>query len=161
MPGCSPIYINIAFTYYRERKIKEARHFAFEANKNHKYNLLAEFIFAVTEEKLLDQIDSLEEIIQIEEKYARGYCAIGRSYMELGRPNDAVKYLQKSIEIAPSYVKPRFLLGKLFYSILNFKEAKTHLEECIKMSPRHSKAYCYLGNICFKTCDYDTAIVFY
>ncbi len=59
MPGCSPIYLNIAFTYYREKMPKQARHYAFEANKNQKYNLLAQFIFAVTEERLLDQIDYL------------------------------------------------------------------------------------------------------
>lgn len=77
MPSCRNLYLYIAFTYYREKKIKEARHYAFNANKNQKFNLLAEFIFAVTEEKLLDQVDHLEQIILAEKNYARAWYAIG------------------------------------------------------------------------------------
>jgi UDP-galactopyranose mutase len=62
-----------------------------------KYNLLAEFIFAITEEKKLDQIDCLEEIVLVEEKYARAWSAIGQTYYELNRLEDSAKYLKKCI----------------------------------------------------------------
>jgi tetratricopeptide (TPR) repeat protein len=83
--------------------------------------MLAEFIFAITEEKLLDQIDRLKEIIQVEEKYSRAYCAIGHCYMELNRPEDSAKYLRNSISLSPTYAKPRYLLGKLFYKVINYR----------------------------------------
>jgi tetratricopeptide (TPR) repeat protein len=70
---------------------------------------------------------------------------LGRSYIELGRFQDAVKELAYSIELKSDFAPSHFELGNAFYKQMNYPGAINEYKKAVALDPQHYMALNNLG----------------
>ena len=65
---------------------------------------------------------------------------IGRTYLDMGRPEEAIASLKEAVSITPNYGKARLELAKTFRGMGRHSEAKKQLEMVVQLLPETEDA---------------------
>ena len=104
---------------------------------------LAEYL--VSDERYIDAIDVLKQIIDIDSKNKPARLLIGDCYRALDRNQMALdQYLQSSV-IDPADAEPLFRAGTLYIKTKQFREARRQFERVLNINPKYPLVHYQLG----------------
>ena len=90
-------------------------------------------------------IESYQESIIINPKYAQAHFNLGRSFQDLGETDKAVKSYEKAISINPEYAEAHNNLGIIFQSSGKLDAAVKSYEKAVQTKPEYLEAIYSLG----------------
>ena len=92
--------------------------------------------------KVEDAIAECKRAIEVDPEFGNPYNDIGAYLIELGRPDEAIRWLERAIE-APRYDPrhfPHFNLGRVYYAKGMFSRARQCFQEALRIEPRYALA---------------------
>ncbi|NEN93264.1 MAG: tetratricopeptide repeat protein, partial [Okeania sp. SIO3H1] len=90
--------------------------------------------------KFYDAISTCEEAISIK-PHAVAYQIMGKSWVEINKPDEAIAAYQKAIEIQPEFAEIYVSLGELYFQHQQQKEAIVAYKKAIKFAPDLKESY--------------------
>lgn len=90
-------------------------------------------------------LDYYKECLARSSQQVDPYRKITELFLDLGEPQNALKYLRKGLKKFPADLTLTFLYSKLLIKQQKFKEATTKLKQILNIKPQHIDAYNLLG----------------
>ena len=90
--------------------------------------------------KFYSAISTCEEAISIK-PHAVAYQIIGKAWVEINKPDEAIAAYEKAIEIKPDFAEIYVSLGELYFQHQRQKEAIAAYKKAIKLSPDLKDSY--------------------
>jgi len=90
---------------------------------------------------------SAEEAVKFQPNQYMSHYLLGKSYIGVGRYNDAVAALEKSIDLKDNFAPAYFELGNAYYKKFDFNSAKANYQKAIQCDSKLIDAYNNLGAI--------------
>jgi tetratricopeptide (TPR) repeat protein len=79
-----------------------------------------------------------------------GHYALGYSFLQAGRMDEAIAHYQKALELKPDYAEAHSYLGDCLHVKGRMDEAITHYEKALQIKPDYALAHNNLGNALLK-----------
>jgi tetratricopeptide (TPR) repeat protein len=92
-------------------------------------------------------IKSAAEAIRFQPNQYMSHYLLGKSYIGVGRYNDAIDELEKAVEMRKNFAPAWFELGNAHYKKFDFKSARTAYQTATRHDPKLLDAYNNLGAI--------------
>jgi len=90
---------------------------------------------------------SAEEAVKFQPNQYMSHYLLGKSYIGIGRYNDAVDALDKSIGFKDNFAPAYFELGNAYYKKFDLNSARVNYQKAIQYDPKLIDAYNNLGAI--------------
>lgn len=92
--------------------------------------------------KVEDAIAECKRAIEVDPEFGNPYNDIGAYLIDLGRPDEAIRWLERAIEARrydPRHF-PYFNLGRVYYAKGMFSRARQCFQEALRIEPRYTLA---------------------
>lgn len=77
----------------------------------------------------------LEEVVQIDPRSSRAYLELGRTYLGLERPRQALRAFSKAVELDPTLMEAQLAIGRLLLSAGSFAQARDKAQLVVQANP--------------------------
>ena len=92
-------------------------------------------------------IKSAEEAVKFQPNQYMSHYLLGKSYIGVGRYNDAIAAIDKSIDLKDKFAPAYFELGNAYYKKFDFNSARANYQKAIQYDSKLIDAYNNLGAI--------------
>src|SRR2546422_11576821 len=75
-------------------------------------------------------------ILRLDASYSEIYLGMGRAYVEIGQPRQAVEYFRRAARLLPDRVEPHHWLGRTLIQIGRVEEGKRELAKVEQMNAK-------------------------
>lgn len=89
---------------------------------------------------------------------AATFVELGKAYLALARPRDAIDVGARGLRADPNNVEGRMMVSRAFAMLHQWKEAQTELLKVVKQDKRHRDGFRLLGEVLMRRADYDRAL---
>ncbi len=113
------IYSELSNVYKKEDNMEKAQEILAAGQEKYPNNnsiLIAEINLMLVQGKFDEVVAKLKKSIALEPENTSLYLALGDSYKELGKTDDAINYYQQALDIDPNYFLALYNLGVVYYS---------------------------------------------
>lgn len=113
------IYSELSNVYKKEDNIEKAQEVLVAGQLKYPNNnaiLIAEINLMLSQGKFDEVVAKLKKSIALEPENTSLYLALGDSYKELGKTEEAINYYQQALDIDPNYFLALYNLGVVYYS---------------------------------------------
>ena len=86
-------------------------------------------------------------VIAIESANALEHAAVGKTYLEMGKPQEALPHLQRAAALSPNDPIVQTNLGSAFAALGRSAEARTFLQRALALSPNYQPAVSQLQSL--------------
>ena len=95
--------------------------------------------------KYQDAINQFKRVTAINNRYPLANFYIGKSYLQLGNPTEALVFAKNEMNINPNLVNPYLLAGEANMKASNYNQAQIELQKAINISPQGVGVYILLA----------------
>lgn len=92
-------------------------------------------------------VDAYRQALKLDPNLAAAYHGLGRVYVNMGRPTDALGPMRSAIRIEPENAIAHVNLGITLENLRRFEDALTELNEAKRLSPQNATIHNELGNL--------------
>ena len=96
---------------------------------------------------IIASMKSAEEAVRFQPNQYMSHYLLGKSYVGLGRYNDAIAALDKSIDLKKNFAPAYFELGNAYYKKFDLNSARENYRKAVRHDPELVDAYNNLGAI--------------
>lgn len=97
--------------------------------------------------KVADAAQAFEHITHLRPDFAEAYFALGVSYAQLGKPEEAAAALRSYLKLEPQSPDGHAVLGILLFDNRRIAEARPELEQAVRLDRLQSEAAKHLGRV--------------
>jgi len=116
-------------------------------NPNDEIALDAMGVVALSQRDHDRAIDYLQRAVKIVPDFGSARNNLGRTYLEMGKPQEALPHLQRAAALSPNDPIVQTNLGTAFAALGRSAEARTFLERALALSPNYAPAVAQLQSL--------------
>jgi tetratricopeptide (TPR) repeat protein len=106
-------------------------------------------------------IFAMDQVIQLNPKFAPAYCSRGGAKIDLKKFDEGLADGKKSVELDTNHPQGHYIVGYAFWGQNKFPEGIAEENEAIRLSPQYAAAYLVRGGCYEGTGNLDSAIADY
>ncbi|MCK8604185.1 tetratricopeptide repeat protein [Desulfoferrobacter suflitae] len=113
------------------------------------------------EERYAEGIRDLGSVLHRNPQDASAAYWMGRYYLAMGKPEQAVSYLTRAVELNPQDAEAHFWLGVCHWALFDFSAERRQYEQALTVNPGYKSARLYLGHHFSDQADWSAALAQY
>lgn len=111
-----------------------------------------------SEERHIQAIEVLEQVLTFETKNKKALLSLGKSYRASGQLDKSLSTYLKAAVLDPSDPEPLFEAGQLYLESGRFEEAYQQFQRVLRVNTKYPRAYYYLGKTSFMSGNLNEAL---
>ena len=102
----------------------------------------------------------LQELVELTRRDpgSPAFVDLGRAYLALGRPQEAVSVGERGLQMDPHNTNGRLMVSRAYVQLHQWKKAQVELLKVVKTDRNNAQGFTLLGEVLLRRSDYDRAL---